>query len=193
MKKKKFISFLIILLFGIWFLQYFISYVPGAYTIGVLIIGVGLWIALFGIFIYQIIKYAIEVPKQNERLIFITLILVLNLVSFANPFGIVDWEKHEGKNILVAEMVGTANCRTIITLKNNNRLKYTSRCFGEDFYFGTYTIKNDTLYLDLEENVGFMDKSSYAILIKSQTDTSSRHSPPPKPGNNIFLRRARVS
>ncbi|MBK8044448.1 MAG: hypothetical protein IPK21_18400 [Haliscomenobacter sp.] len=100
MKKKKFISFLIILLFGIWFLQYFISYVPGAYTIGVLIIGVGLWIALFGIFIYQIIKYAIEVPKQNERLIFITLILVLNLVSFANPFGIVDWEKHEGKNIL---------------------------------------------------------------------------------------------
>jgi hypothetical protein len=45
--------------------------------------------------------------------------------------------------------------------------------FGEDFYFGTYTIKNDTLYLDLEENVGFMDKSSYAVLIKSQTDTSS--------------------
>ena len=88
------------------------------------------------------------------------------------PMGFVHWEKYEGQNVLVAETEGTVNCRTIIKLKKNNRFKYISRCFGVDFYFGTYKLVNDTLYLELDENVGYMDKSSYAVLLKTKNDTT---------------------
>ena len=86
--------------------------------------------------------------------------------------GMINWEKYEGQNLLVADREGTANCRTIIKLKENNKFKYISRCFGVDFYFGTYKIRKDTLYLELDKNVGYMDKSSYAVLLKSKNDTT---------------------
>ena len=86
--------------------------------------------------------------------------------------GMINWEKYEGQNILVAEREGTANCRTIIKLKENNKLKYISRCFGVDFHLGTYELRKDTLYFELEKNVGYMDKYSYATLLKSKTDTT---------------------
>jgi len=172
LKRKKIISTLIVVFFGIWFFQYFLSYIQGAYTIVVLLIGLCLWFILLGIAIYQLIKLAVEKIKNYQRLLFVSIILILGFLSYTEPMGMINWEKYEGQNILVAEREGTANCRTIIKLKENNKLKYISRCFGVDFHLGTYELRKDTLYFELEKNVGYMDKYSYATLLKSKTDTT---------------------
>jgi len=158
--------------FGIWFFQYFLSYIQGAYTIGVLLIGLSLWFVLLGIAVYKVVKLAIEKPKYYQRLIYIAIILILNFLSLAEPKGMVDWEKYEGRNLLVADREGTANCRTMIKLRDNNKFKYINLCFGVDFHFGTYSLSNDTLYFELKQNVGFMDKSTYATILKSKTDST---------------------
>ncbi len=158
--------------FGIWIFQYFLSYLQGAFSIIVMLGGLGLWFLLLGLALFQVFKLVIEKTKQYERLIYVAVILILNLLSFAYPMGLVNWEKYESENILVAETEGTANCWTIIKLKNNNKFKYLSRCFGVNIYLGTYKFKNDTLYFELDKEVGFMDKSSYVTLLKSETDTT---------------------
>ena len=158
--------------FTIWFFQYFLSYIQGGFTIGVLLIGLSLWFVISGIAVYQVIKLTTEKPKNYQRLIYVVIIFILIFLSIAEPQGMVDWEEFEGRNLLIADRKGTANCRTIIKLKDNNKFKYINRCFGVEFYFGTYSLSNDTLYFELEQNVGFMDKSTYATLLKSKTDTT---------------------
>jgi len=172
LKRKKIISILILTFFGIWFFQYFLSYIPGAFTIGVLLIGLSLWFLILGVALYQIVKLALESPKHYQRLIYVGVILGLNFLSLAEPMGMIDWDKYEGKNLLVADREGTANCRTILKLKADNKFKYTSRCFGVDFHLGTYKFRNDTLHLQLKRDVGYMDKSSFATLVKSEKDST---------------------
>ena len=172
MKRKKIISILILTFFGIWFFQYFLSYVPGAFTIVVLLIGLGLWFIILGIALYQIVKLALESPKYYLRLVFAGVIIILNFLSLAEPMGLINWEKYESKNLLVADREGTANCRTILKIKADNKFKYISRCFGVDFHFGTYKFKNDTLHFQLKRDLGYMDKSSYATLVKSEKDST---------------------
>lgn len=122
--------------------------------------------------IYQIVKLALEKPKYYQRLLYVCVILVLSFLSLAEPMGLIDWEKYEGDNLLVAEREGTANCRTILKLKADNKFKYISRCFGVDFHLGTYRFKNDTLHFQLKKDLGYMDKLSFATLVKSEKDSS---------------------
>ena len=172
MKRKKIISILILSFFGIWFFQYFLSYIPGAFTIVVLLIGLSLWFVMLCIALYQVVKLALEKPKYYQRLLYVGVILVLSFLSFAEPMGLIDWEKYEGQNLLVADREGTANCRTILKLKADNKFKYINRCFGVDFHLGTYKFINDTLHLQLKRDVGYMDKSSFATLVKSDKDST---------------------
>ena len=172
MKRKKIISALILTFFSIWFFQYFLSYVQGASTIVVLLIGLCLWFVILAIALYQVVKLVIEKPKHYQRLIFVLVIIILNFLSLAEPMGMIDWEKYEDENLLVAEREGTANCRSIIKLKANNKFKYVNRCFGVDFHLGTYQISNDTIHLQLKNHVGYMDKKAFAVLLKSQNDST---------------------
>ncbi|MCB9330919.1 MAG: hypothetical protein H6574_07555 [Lewinellaceae bacterium] len=172
MKGKKFIITLLLIFSGIWFFQYFLCYIEGAHTIGVMLIGLFLWFVLFCILLYQFIILTIENPKHYQRLNYIGLIFLINLISLAKPKGLIDWEKFEGENLMVAEMEGTANCRVIIKLRENNIFKYSKSCFGIDFHFGTYKLSNDSIYFELKNNVGYMDTLSYATLLKSGTDST---------------------
>ncbi len=137
-----------------------------------MLIGLFLWFVLFCILLYQFIILTIENPKHYQRLNYIGLIFLINLISLAKPTGLIDWEKFEGENLMVAEMEGTANCRVIIKLRENNIFKYSKSCFGIDFHFGTYKLSNDSIYFELKNNVGYMDTLSYATLLKSGTDST---------------------
>jgi hypothetical protein len=102
----------------------------------------------------------------------VSVIVILTFLSLAKPVGMIDWEKYEGEILLVAEREGTANCRTVLKLKDKNKFKYVNRCFGVDFHLGTYELINDSLFLDLKRDVGYMDKSSFATLHKLGRDTA---------------------
>jgi hypothetical protein len=165
MKKKKIIFGLILTLGLIWFFRYFFGYWHGS-TLFVILFGSILWIVLFMIAIFQLFKYFTEKDRDKQRLLVAIFIFCLNCIVVVKPQGLINWEKWEGENILVAEMEGTANCHTIIKLRPKNVFKYTSICFGMDFYMGTYKLSNDTLYLELEKDAPYIDRKSFAVFEK---------------------------
>ena len=148
----------------IWNSQYLWEYLPGLFDIGIIFL---LKITIFIINligIYQIFKFVSEVHKVKFRLVNIILIVAVSILSYFNPLGLIDFKKFEGKNILYAMREGVANCTTSIRLKERNRFKKTSICFGTDHFWGDYEIKGDTIkfYYDniSEEN----KRDDYAIM-----------------------------
>lgn len=120
--------------------------------------------------VFQLIKLLTENKKDFERLRVSILIFLVVSLPLIKPFGPLDWEKLEKENYLVASMKGTANCSNTLKLKPNHQFKYTSVCFGVDFYFGKYRIKNDTLFLDSAKEMPYLDRTSYAMLMHSEND-----------------------
>lgn len=76
------------------------------------------------------------VNKRRHILIgFLTFVLIL---TFFKPFGIINFDKLEGKNVLVAQREGAANCMTTFKLKNDFTFKELNVCFGVSKVNGTY-------------------------------------------------------
>ena len=95
--------------------------------------------------IYFLIK---EKFKDRNRIWTVGfLVFVLGSVAFF-PTGIMDFEKLESENLLVAEREGAANCRTTLKLKKNKKFIEKNICFGVSETKGTYRIVNDTIYFE---------------------------------------------
>ena len=71
--------------------------------------------------------------------------LVIGLTIY-KPFGLINFDKIEGKDLLVAQREGAANCMTTLKLKENRNFVERSVCFGVDKTNGTYDLKNDTIW-----------------------------------------------
>ena len=172
MMKNTIFLFLAIAFYCIWFFQYFLSYIEGANSVIATLLQLCGWIFLFGVACFHLFKWRRETTKNNKRLFYSILIFIFNLLSLVKPQGLIDWEKYEDENLLVAVYIGVVSCQTTLKLRPNNNFKYINSCFQKDFHFGTYKLINDTLYFEVDKNLGFMDKSTYAILKKSNEDTS---------------------
>lgn len=99
----------------------------------------------------------VEKVKHYERLKFSFIIFSLLILIFFKPQGLINWASFEDKNYIVAVERGH-----ILKLKSNNRLKFISS--SQDFYFGSYNMKDDTLFLSTEKETPYMDRISYATL-----------------------------
>ena len=98
--------------------------------------------------------------KDKKRILAIILISTILVVTFLKPFGVIDFEKFEAKNILIAEREGVAGCMMTLKLKENNRFTAKDICFGISETKGKYTFRNDTIYFeDIELSRG--DKEFY--------------------------------
>ncbi|MFZ4455398.1 MAG: hypothetical protein ACOYOT_04175 [Bacteroidales bacterium] len=87
--------------------------------------------------------------------------IIISLVSltliFIKPNGIIDFDKLQGKDLIIAGSEGVANCTTTLKLKENNSFIFRSVCFGLTDIKGTFIKRNDTIF--------FEEKS---ILIKNE-------------------------
>ena len=72
------------------------------------------------------------------------MIFTLGLSAY-EPRGIINFEKYEGKDMLIAYREGTASCYTVIRLKTNEKYYIKSACFGIDKFNSTYTVHGDTV------------------------------------------------
>ena len=88
----------------------------------------------------------IERFKNKNRTYSIGLLLIVLTLTFIKPFGMIDFEKFESKNILIAEREGVAGCSMTLKLKENKKFTAKSVCFGMTETIGGYDIKNDTIY-----------------------------------------------
>lgn len=170
MKGQKKISILILMFIGIWFFQYFLSYIQGAIPLLSILLGLFLWLSLLLTAIGQMIILLLEQRKHYRRLFFITIIIFANSISFINPQGIVDWESYEGENLLVAKREGTVGCQEIIKLRRGNRFKYSNICFGTQFLQGNYQLKEDTLWLEPDGNSKLMNRNAYGVFENNRND-----------------------
>ncbi len=148
------------LLTGIWTFRYFSGYIQNLHGILFWIVGPSICFLLLCISLYQIVILVLEKVKHYERLRFSIIIFALLTLIFLKPLGLINWEKFEDKNHLVA--VGRGN---ILKLKSKNKLKFISS--NQDFYFGTYKMKDDTLFLLTKKITPYMDRVSYATLYNS--------------------------
>lgn len=124
---------------------------------------------------------------DKVRLINIGLLTIVLILTFLSPFGLIDFDKLEGGNVLIAEREGSANCMTRLKLKDNFTFTEKRTCFGVEEMKGTFHIKNDTIYFavqnfDRDENEFYKfatiesskvnkDKNQFELkLYKSLTD-----------------------
>jgi hypothetical protein len=123
--------------------------------------------------IYFIIR---EKFTDKTRLINIGPLTIVLTLTFLKPFGLIDFEKLESDNILVAEREGSANCMTTLKLKDDFTFSERSVCFGVTEIKGEYHIQNDTIYFD---NVSLSRDENefykFAIIEPSKFDKDGKH------------------
>jgi hypothetical protein len=86
--------------------------------------------------------------KDRKRLLPIVLLATILLLTLFKPSGIIDFDKLQGDDILVAQREGAANCTTIIKFKTNGQFSERNICFGPTEIKGNFKLLNDTIYFE---------------------------------------------
>jgi len=94
----------------------------------------------------QVIKGLKEKLSDKTRNIKIGIITVMLVLIFLKPNSLINFDRLNGKDILIAQREGAANCMTTLKLKENMTFKERSVCFGVSEIKGTYELKNDTIF-----------------------------------------------
>lgn len=123
--------------------------------------------------IYFLVK---EKFADKKRLINIGLLTLALTLTFLKPFGLIDFDKLEGDNVLIAEREGAANCMTTLKLKDNFTFSERSVCFGVTETKGNYHLQNDTIFFD-NVSVGRHENEFYkfAVIEPSKFNKDGKH------------------
>jgi predicted membrane protein len=164
--------------------------------IGSLFLPVFLLLVLFFIILAIILAaQAFFAYRENfmvrGRLVSIATLATVLLSILIKPAGIIDFEKWEGKDLLVAEREGGGGCHTILRLKEHGRFKEQSVCFGIDEITGNYVLRKDTIYF---ENVKLRRSSKeeyfrFAVINRGSTgfDLIRYKDQKDTAGNGLFI------
>lgn len=131
---------------------------------------------IFLIVLIRQIYLAIREHFRSKQRIFVIILLTITLLAiFLRPAGIIDFEKFSGKDVLIAEREGVANCMTTLKLKGNNKFVAKSICFGMTEIKGEYSVKGDTIFFD-KVNPGRNDRDYYQYaIIKNPTYNNPKY------------------
>jgi len=125
------------------------------------------FMTLAGLFISHLVMLIKERFRNRQRLIVAAVLFVVTGTTFLRPQGIIDFDRLAGKNLLIAEREGAANCKTVLKLKDNNTFVERSFCFNATEVKGTYTVKGDTiLFKNAKPARGNEKYYMYATIIK---------------------------
>ncbi len=172
MRYKKLLIFILIFFFAIN-TSYFWAGNLGIWTIPVFLL-LGLLYLMFVVFLLRHIYYVVKEHFRDKQRVFTVIFSILVLLSILfYPTGLLDFEAFSGKDILIAQQEGAANCMTVLKLKENGEFIEKSFCFGINEIKGRYSIKNDTVYFE-EVDFGRDDKKyyQYAVIKKSDVKNS---------------------
>lgn len=134
-----------------------------------LIIG---YLSLLVIFFIQIVKAGKEKFKNRKRIYVIIGIAILLVLTVNYPKGIIDFDKLEGKDLLIATHKGGGSCSSTLKLKSTHLFKFTSVCYGIKEIRGSYRLNKDTVFFEPANNnamyeygiISLHDKYSYNHL-----------------------------
>ena len=105
---------------------------------------------ILAVLVFRQLFFAIsEKFKDKQRLGVIGALTIVLTLILLKPNGLIDFDKLQGKDLLVAEREGAANCMTTLKLKENNTFTERSVCFGVTEIKGNYELKGDTVFLEM--------------------------------------------
>jgi hypothetical protein len=88
----------------------------------------------------------IKGTTRERSKVYITIITMIFWgLIFIKPFGIINFDKLNGKDLFVAARKGSASCGITFKLKERNKFILREVCFGIASTNGTYKLKNDTI------------------------------------------------
>lgn len=131
----------------------------GAFAIPAFLLLLLCFLVLGVLLLRQAFLSAREKFRDKERLLLIALLAIVLTTTFLFPRGLIDFEKFQGEDLLIAQREGVANCMTTLKLKDNHRFVERNVCFGIAETTGQYRIAGDTVYF---ENVSHgRDQTAY--------------------------------
>ena len=138
--------------------------------LALVLVFLGLAIAL----LHHIFLAVKEKLTDKHRLFTISLLIAVLCLTFFFPFGLINFDRVSGDDLLVAQREGAANCMTTIKLKDNNKFIEKSVCFGVTEIKGNYKIVRDTIHFENVE-VGRHAGSFYkfAVIRPSKFNTDN--------------------
>ena len=120
----------------------------GIFAIPIFLLLITIYIVLVVALLRQLYFSFKEKFKIKSRLILIGLLTFVLLLTYLKPLGLIDFDKLEGNDVLIAEREGSANCLTILKLKEDYTFRERIGCFGVSEIKGTFRVANDTIYFD---------------------------------------------
>ncbi len=132
----------------------------GGFSLPVFLILCIIFIVLAIVLIVQAFGAYRENFSNKHRLVSIGVLAAVLVTAALKPSGLINFERWEGEDLLVAEREGAANCATVFRLKHNGHFKERNMCFGVDEITGNYVLQNDTIYFKNVE-LGRSSKTMY--------------------------------
>lgn len=137
---------------SLWLIDSFI----GPWSIVVFLLMAVAYCALgLGLFFLVIDLAGSRFGAKKEVATFMVVVFVM-VYTFIFPAGVLPyfaWLFNDGssKNLLVASLEGTANCRETFYLIDDKRFAEEVTCFSSNKVHGNYTKRNDTLFFEVTE------------------------------------------
>lgn len=128
---------------------------------------IGLMIFFFVLVILWLIhtsKCMQEKCKSKSRIGVIAVLSIVLITTAIKPYGLVNYDRLYGKNLLIAQREGSAHCTVTLTLKENGTFRERHVCFGVREIRGSYEIRNDTVFFKMPKNAR-NPKFSYAFAL----------------------------
>lgn len=110
-----------------------------------------IYVILFFITIYQLIKSFQNKFQEKDRNIQIIIVILVLFIVTIKPFGAINFERLYGRDVLIAYSEGVAGCGQTLKFKESNKYTYLSVCFDSERKIGKYEIKNDTIFFDKKD------------------------------------------
>lgn len=103
------------------------------------------FMTLAGLFLSHLVMLVKERFRNRQRVIVAAVLFVATGTALLRPTGIIDYDRLAGKDLLIAQREGAADCMTVLKLKENNTFIERNLCFGITEVKGSYLIKGDTI------------------------------------------------
>jgi len=139
------------------------------------------YISLSILLFQQVYAYTKEKFANKSRLIVAVVLFTVLAVTFLKPLGIINYDKFQGEDLLIAEREGAANCMTTLQLKEDFTFKEKSVCFGITETTGKFHLQHDTIYFD-DVHLDRHEKKYYQFAVIKPSKFN-------KDGNHIDLTR----
>jgi hypothetical protein len=169
--KNKILILLIIIFFLLVNTTYYWESKLGPYAMPATMLLAIIYFGFLLEFLRQIYLTIKEKFKDRTRIFTIVLLAATLTLTLLKPAGIIDYDKLQGDDVLVAQREGAANCMTIFKLKTNNQFSERIVCFGMKEIKGNYKLVNDTIYFE-NVNPGRGDDEFYKFAVIRQSEIS---------------------